>query len=110
MYLFIWLHWVLLWHVWSLAGHRLRTLPQDMWDLGNQGSNPCPQHWKAEFLTTEQLLNPNSLCSLQDWPMNGRGGVEARYSTLFRKLVDQGNGRLTLKITILSGAGCQILL
>jgi len=66
-----------------------------MWDLGNQGLNPCPQHWKTEFLTTELSLTPNSLCSLQDWPMNERGGVEARYLTLFRKLADQENGRLT---------------
>ena len=39
-------------------------------------------------------LSLSSLCSPHDRPISGRSGVEARKTTLFRKLAERENGRL----------------
>ena len=51
--------------------------------------------WVNDQGTSVSLLHsPCSLCSPYNRPINQRGGVEARNTTLFGKLADQEDGRL----------------
>ena len=65
---------------------------------------------RVPIISVFLLLSPSLFCSPHYEPMNHRRDVEARNTTLFRKLADREIGRLMSQNNHLLRSGCLVLL